>query len=254
MRAYLYFCAVLLGLCVGSFLNVVVHRLPRGTFFANARSVCPACGRRLPWYDLVPVISFLALRGKCRACQAGISPRYPIVELAGALLAAGALWNFGFDWRAPLAFAVCAVLLAVALIDAATMEIPDALVIALTPLAAAAVWAWRGEISLLERGIGLLAVSLPMFLLTLAIPGAFGGGDVKLMAVCGFLLGWQGALAAMFIAVLTGGSLAAYLMLTGKAKRGARIPFGPHLCLGVAASLFWGRALIEMYLGWFGFL
>lgn len=251
MEIYFYVCAAIFGLCIGSFLNVVIYRVPKGTFFANARSVCPVCGRKLSWFDLIPVFSWLALRGKCRTCKKRISPRYPIVELAAACMAVGSLRYFGYTWRTPLAFGVCAILLAVALIDADTMEIPDSLVIALIPLAIGSIWAWE-DVSLLERGIGLLAISLPMFLLSLVIEGAFGFGDVKLIAVCGFLLGWKCAVVAMFLAILTGGALAIYLMASGKRKKGAQIPFGPHLCMGIAVSLFWGKELIEIYLGLFG--
>lgn len=256
MQLYIYTVTAVFGLCIGSFLNVVIYRLPKGTFFANARSLCPSCGRQLSWFDLIPVFSWLALRGQCRTCKANISPRYLIVELSAAGLAVGSLWRFGYTALSPLAFGALAILLAVALIDLDTMEIPDALVIALTPLAIAAIWA-QPDVSWLSRVIGFFAVSLPMLGLTKLTDvwmgkEAFGGGDVKLIAVCGFLLGWQCVLAAMFIAILTGGGLSVYLLASGKSQRGAHIPFGPHLCFGVAAALFWGRQAIDLYLGLFG--
>ena len=260
LQIYIYTCAAVFGACIGSFLNVVVYRLPKGKFFANARSVCPACEHTLSWRDLIPVASYLALRGKCRHCGERISPRYPLVELATAALAVASLARFvTFNsqfatlhfLQSFTAFAVCAILLCIALTDADTMEIPTALLIALVPFAVGAVWVW-GEVPVLERGIGLFAISVPMFLLALAVKGAFGEGDMILIAVCGFLLGWKCVLLAMFLAIMAGGGYAAALLFTGKGKRRQQIAFGPYLCVGIAVSLFFGDAMIGWYLGLFG--
>jgi len=229
---------------------VVAYRLPKGTFFADKYSRCPSCGGRLRPRDLTPVFSWLILKGCCRYCPAAISPRYPAVEALCAVLAVLCVLRWGLSLYAVLAFGVLAVLLAVALIDHDTMEIPDSLNIALIPFATAAVWL-QGGVSPVSRAIGFFAVSLPMLLLALAISGAFGGGDIKLMAVMGFFLGWQGALLAFFTALLAGGSYAAYLLLSGKAKRGASIAFGPYLCFGSAVSMFAGGQIIGYYVSFF---
>jgi leader peptidase (prepilin peptidase)/N-methyltransferase len=238
------------GALIGSFLNVVVYRLPKKEFFATARSSCPFCGAVIKAYDLIPVISFILLRGKCRVCRARISVRYPLIELCGVGMALVCYFRFGFSWAALLSFWVFAVLLCVTLIDFDTREIPDALTIALVPAAVAAFWVFP-ETGWLSRLIGLAAVSLPMFILSRIIKGAFGDGDTLLMAVCGVLLGWQGAVCAFVIAVLLGGGYAVYLLLSGKSKLGAHIAFAPALCAGVAASLLWGREIIGAYLGLF---
>jgi leader peptidase (prepilin peptidase)/N-methyltransferase len=245
--AYFYFVLCLFGACVGSFLNVVVYRLPKGGFFGKARSYCPACGETLRPLDLVPVISFLALKGKCRTCGARISPRYPLVELACAGLTAAAFLRFGFSWQAPLVFFATAALVAVALVDLDTMEIPDSLCVALGVLALLHMLAVPGT-PLTGRIWGAFAVSLPMLLLALAIKGAFGGGDIKLMAACGFMLGLGATLTAFFVAAVAGGLHAGLLLLTGKAKRGSHIAFGPHLCLGVAVALYFGADILAWYL------
>ncbi|MDR1670075.1 MAG: prepilin peptidase [Oscillospiraceae bacterium] len=240
-----------LGSIFGSFLNVVVFRLPKKAFLSKARSYCPACGETIAWFDLIPVASWIALGGKCRRCKARISPRYPLVELFCGVLAPLCYLRYGFDWRLLIAFGVTLILLAVSLIDLDTMEIPDSLVIALVPFAAGAVWVWR-EVPLWERAVGLAAVSVPMLLLALLIEGAFGGGDIKLMAVCGFLLGFRNTLLAFMIALLIGGGIAIVLILTKRKKKGAHIPFGPPLCIGTAAALFFGTELITLYLGLYG--
>lgn len=243
---YLYFLLVLTGACIGSFLNVVIYRLPKGEFLAKARSACPACGKELQWFDLIPVVSYIRLRGRCRYCNAKISSRYPIVEAVCAVLAVLCFARFGLDLFVLISFGVSAILLAVALIDHDTMEIPDSLVIAIIPFAVFSVWGWP-EVSLTQRFIGFFTISAPMFLLTLIIHEAFGGGDIKLMAVCGFLLGWKNTLFAFFIALLLGGGYAIYLLASGKSRKGEHLAFGPYLCVGIVSAIFFGSEMINFY-------
>jgi len=247
MTAVIWIWIAAFGACIGSFLNVVIARLPKGGFLSKARSCCPECGRTIRWFDLIPVVSFFILKGRCRDCKARISPRYPIVEGAGALAAVFCFWMYGLELRAGLAFGVLMLLLTISLIDLDTVEIPDCLIIALIPFAAAAAFGWQ-DITVTERAIGFFAISLPMLLITLAVSGAFGGGDIKLMAVSGFLLGWKSALAALFIALLFGGGYAIFLMASGRRGRGEHMVFGPALCLGISASLLFGSEMIDFYL------
>ena len=247
---YIFFAVI--GTLFGSFLNVVISRLPeKGKFLSESRSKCPACGHVIRWYDLFPVLSWLFLMGKCRDCKASISPRYPLVEAAGALLVVASIWRFGFTLSAIQIYAVTMILLAIAVIDFNTSEIPDSLIIALIPCSIASIWL-QPEITLLSHIIGFFSVALPLLILTLIIPGAFGGGDIKLLAVCGFMLGWQLTLLSFFIALLLGGSYAIYLMLSGKRKRGEHMVFGPAICIGIAVSIYFGRIILDFYLQFFG--
>ena len=240
------------GACFGSFINAAALRYAKKESFVKGRSKCPHCGKTLQWVELIPVLSWLFLLGRCRGCKARISLRYPLAEIACALPAALCFLRFGFTWMTPLAFAVCALLLAISLIDAATMEIPNGLVIALIPLAIAAIWA-RPDVTLLQRGIGFAAVSLPMLLLALLITDAFGGGDIKLMAVCGFLLGWQNTLLAFLIGLIGGGGYGIALIISGKRGKHKHMAFGPYLSFGVAAAMLYGDEIISVYLGLYGF-
>jgi leader peptidase (prepilin peptidase)/N-methyltransferase len=269
------------GLVVGSFLNVLVYRIPRRLDFVRGFSFCPDCQHRLGPADLVPVFSYLALGRKCRYCHKPISPRYMLVELTAGVLALCA-WRafvprFGLaaaaapapNLSAPLLqanrwlagdaapilaavlwFAVLSILLVVALIDADTMEIPDGLNIALAVCGILAALVGP-EMALPARLIGALCVSVPLLVISLLIPGAFGGGDVKLMAAAGLLLGWQCTLLAAFIGIVIGGIWGVYLLASGKSGAKGHFAFGPALCVGIAVAMFFGDAIIGWYLGSF---
>ena len=242
----------MLGASAGSFINVAALRRSAGLSFITGRSHCPSCRRTLSWFELIPVLSWFLLLGRCRKCKARISPRYMLVELMGAIAAGLCFVRYWLSWSMLLSFGVAVILLAITMFDISTMEIPNGLIIALIPFAAAAFWV-QPDVALLERGIGFISVSVPMLILALLIDSAFGFGDVKLMAVCGFLLGWQNTVLAFFISVVTAGCLSIALILRGKAKKGAKIAFGPHLCLGVMAALLYGKEIISWYLSLFGF-
>ena len=237
--------AFLLGAALFSFMNVVAWRLPRGKNPLTGRSFCPQCGAALTAGDLVPVFSWLFLRGRCRHCRAPIPVRYLLVELLGGVLALGCRWRFGtaytlgeglfgMRWQGLLALALCGVLLSIALIDAETQLIPNRLNAAVAVLAVLNLLLsparWAGAL------IGMVCISVPMLLLCLAIPGAFGGGDIKLMAAAGLFLGWQHTLLAMFFGILGGGFYGMYLLAARKADKKDHFAFGPlrRHCAGAA--------------------
>lgn len=238
------------GSCIFSFLNVVIYRLPRKMDFVTGRSMCPSCGHRLGALDMIPVFGWALLKGKCRYCGAKISPRYAAVELLGGALAVLCLHAYGMSFRGPVAFLFLCILTVVSFIDIDTMEIPFSLVVA---AAAAGVLScpFFPEISLPERGIGVFCVSLPLFLLTVLVPGAFGGGDIKLTAACGIFLGWKLSLMALFFAVTGGGICGMWLLATKRKGKKDHFAFGPFLCAGMAIVLFAGEAVWNWYLGFF---
>lgn len=246
----------LLGAALFSFMNVVAWRLPRGMDPLKGRSVCPQCGHTLGAPDLVPVFSWLFLRGQCRHCGAHIPARYLLVELLGGVLALGCTWRygaayalpgglFGMSWAALLALAVCGILLSVSLIDAETQTIPDRLNLALAVCGAVSVLLSPAD--WLPHIIGALCVSVPMFLLCLVIDGAFGGGDIKLMAAAGLFLGWQNTLLAMFFGIVFGGMYGIYLLAAKKAGKKDHFAFGPFLCAGIVIAMLFGGPVLEWY-------
>jgi leader peptidase (prepilin peptidase)/N-methyltransferase len=246
----IYVLIFAIGATVGSFLNVLVYRLPRGLDFVKGFSFCPVCEHRLMPLDLAPILSWLFLKGRCRYCGTKISPRYILVETACG--AAGLfLWIFvPSHVHATLFFAVFCVLLTMALIDADTQTISDGLNIALGLLAVASIWIGP-EVDIQSRLIGLAVVSVPLFVISLVIEGAFGLGDVFLMISAGFLLGWRGALVAFFIGLIIGGVYGAFALARGKKGRKDHFAFGPCLAVGIFISLLTGDRIIDWYLLFF---
>lgn len=236
----------LLGLAIGSFLNVVVHRLPLGESFVKPRSRCVACGAAIAPYDNVPVVSWIALRGRCRRCGAPISARYPIVEaLTGATFAAVAAVR-GFDAELLLELPFAALLIAVAAIDLDHRVVPNRL------LLPAAGWAvaggaliWPGFLpEALGAGAGAFAFLL---VAALAYPAGMGMGDVKLAGVMGLYLGLS-VIPALAVAFLAGTAVGvAILVREGRSARKTGIPFAPFLALGGLVGLLAGDELISLY-------
>lgn len=244
---YLY--VFILGLVVGSFLNVVIYRLPQEISIAKGRSFCPHCKNPIKAHQNIPLLSYLFLRGRCANCGQKIPFRYPLVEGLTALLAMVSFFVFGFSMAFVIAFMTMALLVAIAFIDLDTMTIPNSLVIALI-LPAILSFFFFPEITLVSRLIGLVIVSVPMLLLTMIIPDAFGGGDIKLMAVAGFMLGFANTLLATFIALVIGGGIATYLLM--QKTRDKHMAFGPYLCIGIFVAQNGGGLIIDWYLRVFG--
>ena len=242
--------AVLLGLAIGSFLNVVIARLPAHRSLWGPRSACPGCGAALAWHDNLPVLSFVALRGRCRACGMRISWQYPLVEVVTALAFAMA-WNaFGPGIDALTAAVFSSALIAITAIDLRHQIIPD--VITLPGVVAGLVANLASQrVSWLESLAGIAVGGGLFFVIILASGGGMGGGDMKLGAMLGAFLGWKVVLFSLFVAVVLGGALALALLASGKRGRKDPIPFGPFLAAGGAVGFFWGERIVTWYLNGF---
>ncbi len=232
------------GLALGSFLNVVAARVPLHRSIVSPGSACMTCGHEIAWYDNVPLVSWLVLRGRCRACGAGIPVRYPAVELVTALLVAGSVWKFGLSGAAAVAAFFCAALVAVSATDLEHRIIPNRIVL---PAAAVVLAANTALHPSPEWAIGAVGASGFLFAAALAYPKGMGMGDVKLALLMGAALGRTVSVALMFgmVAALVPGI---YLLVRhGSAARKMRIPFGPFLALGSAIALFAGHPLLQAY-------
>lgn len=248
------FCA-LFGLCVGSFLNVVIARIPAGRSIAHPGSACPLCGVAIRWYDNLPVLSYIMLGGRCRACHAPISWRYPVVELICGALFAAAYLRFGPGTQLVATLVLLSTLIAITGIDVDHQIIPDVLSIpgiALGLLASLAPGAIGLRDSVLGTllGGGVFIVIIVASAIVLGQPG-MGVGDVKLGAMLGAFLGWKLVLLSILLSVLIGGPLAATLLATGRKGRKDPLPFGPFLAAGGVISLFCGDAVLAWYFAQF---
>ena len=235
------------GLIVGSFLNVVIVRLPEGRSLWFPRSSCPHCGTTIAWHDNIPVLSFIALRARCRACQGEIAWQYPVVEASTAGLFLAAFLVFGPTADFVVAALLLAALVAITAIDLAHQIIPDAITLPgiVVGVVASLVTA---RLSWLDSLLGVL-VGGGLFLAIIFLSGGgMGGGDMKLAAMLGAFLGWKIVLMSILIAVVVGGVWGLGLLASGLRGRKDPIPFGPFLALGGALSLFWGNQLLAWYL------
>jgi leader peptidase (prepilin peptidase)/N-methyltransferase len=234
------------ALAVGSFLNVVAARVPLQRSIVKPASACMSCGTELAWYDNVPLVSWLLLRGRCRNCGAAISWRYPAVELATALLVAGCFWKFGLTWDAAIASFFCAVLVVLSAIDIDRRIVPNKIVLPAAGIVLVAQTIVHPSVEWFLSGLG---ASMFLFLAALAYPRGMGMGDVKLALLLGFAVGRTVPIA------LFGGMVAALVPSAllfarhGPKARKMAIPFAPFLALGGVFALFAGRTALDWYLG-----
>jgi len=265
----------LLGLIVGSFLNVVVHRLPammerewksqcaelRGEeaptleplSLASPRSRCPRCGHPVGALENIPVLSWLLLRGRCSACKTSISPRYPFVETLTGVLSAFAAAHFGFGWQAAGAIVVIWCLIALTFIDFDTQLLPDSITLPL--IWAGLLFNLSGVFTDLQSAVvGAMAGYLTLWLVYWAFKLAtgkegMGYGDFKLLAALGAWLGWQMLPLIILLSSLVGAVVGIVLIVLARRGRNVPIPFGPYLAAAGVIALFWGKTLTQAYLG-----
>jgi leader peptidase (prepilin peptidase)/N-methyltransferase len=252
LGALIGLCA-LLGLAIGSFLNVVIYRVPQGLSVVTPRSACPSCGTPIAERDNIPVASWLLLRGRCRQCHEPISLRYPLVELACAGLFAGTAARFGYDWTLPAFLVLFAGLLALSIIDIETLLLKkivwplSGLVAALLLVAAALTGRWHDLLVGAVCGAAWFAV---FFVMNLASPRLLGFGDVRLSPVLGLALGWLGVryvLLGFFAANLIGAVIGIALIVGKRMNRQQMMPYGVFLALGCAVAVFAGPEILRPF-------
>ena len=251
-----------LGASIGSFLNVVIYRLPAGLSLLHPPSRCPKCLNKLKPYDNVPVLGWLWLKGKCRYCKTNISPRYPIVEAATGILFVMVFWKFQFSPFTIGYWAFCSWLLALSLIDWDTMTLPGALtksglvlgLIFQISIGFVTEASWLGVMEQLIFGIGGGILGLWLFD-SISIFGSIvygkpvmGAGDAKLAAMMGAWLGWKYLLVAAFLSCFLGALVGGGAILLSRHQMGQKMPFGPFLALGAVISAFSGEAILSSYL------
>lgn len=253
---YAVLCGVIFGLLAGSFLNVVIWRVPRAESIVRPPSACPGCGAAIRGRDNIPVLSWMLLRGRCRDCSTAISRRYPLIEASTGLLFGVVVWHFGVTWAALAYLYLTAIGVALTMIDLDTRRLPNVIVLPAYPitlvLLAVASWSTGEWGALLRAGLGGVILYGFYFVMMVAVPNGMGFGDVKLAGVLGAYLAWLGwgelAIGA-FAAPVLGGVYAMVLLATKRAHRKSGIPFGPWMVLGATVGIAAGAQLWRSYLG-----
>ncbi len=255
MEIFFVFCAVVFGLIWGSFLNVCIYRMPKEESVVFPRSYCPNCKHPIAFYDNMPILSYILLRGKCRHCSAPISIRYPVIEAISGLIWGIAVWRHGISLPALIEIVFFSILLLSTAVDFAHRIIPDEASVggALAGLVLSFLYPQlHGQSShlwgLFWSFVGLLAGGALVYLV--AIVGelifkkeAMGGGDIKFQAMVGAFLGWQCAIAAFFIATFIGAIMGIYILIRYKDNT---LPFGPCLALSALICYLWGERLLSL--------
>lgn len=245
--------SVVVGLSIGSFLNVVVHRVPLGQSLARPRSACPGCGNAIAARDNIPVLSWVLLGGRCRHCRNSISLRYPVVEAGTAALFAAVALRYGWSWATPAVDAFVAGLLALACVDLEHYRLPRRIVYVTALLSGAFLLvasATSGRWGRLESAAACAAVAFGLFwVINRMNPRWLGYGDVRLAGVIGLVLGWLGpdyALVGFLVANFAGVVVAAVLMAMGRMKRRTPMPYGVFLAAGSLATVLVGTPVVQL--------
>ena len=244
-----YIIIFIFGITIGSFLNVCIYRIPLRESIVTAPSHCMTCGRKLKWYDMVPVFSWLVLGGKCRNCKSKISVQYPIIEGVNGILYVMICAVNGLEWSSVIYCFMASALLVLSIIDWRTYEIPFGINVFLFVLGVAMTILDRGNLA--EHLIGMICVSGLLGILYLLTGGrAIGGGDIKLMFACGLILGWKLILLAFFLGCIIGSVV--HIIRMSVKKAGRMLAMGPYLSAGILLAALWGNAWINWYLSLLG--
>lgn len=239
----------LIGLLVGGFLNVVICRIPLKESIVFPGSHCPQCQIRLRWYELIPIVSYVIQKGKCRTCGSSISIRYPLVEFFSACIF-GLLYNYlGFNMRMITVVCFTSILIPVVCIDLQYQIIPDKLNLTGGILGLLAVTI--AKITLVDALLGAFLGGGIMLLIAVISRGGMGGGDIKMVAWMGLFLGWKMILLSLFLSFITGGLGSFCLIVLGIKKRKDFIPFGPFLAIGGFAAYVFGDQILQWYIARF---
>ncbi|MCL2761126.1 MAG: prepilin peptidase [Desulfuromonadales bacterium] len=249
---FFYIFAFIFGAVVGSFLNVCIYRIPEKKSIVSPPSACPKCGNYIRWYDNIPVISFLILRGKCRFCKAPVSWRYPLIEALNGILTLLLFVKFGLSITFVAYFILSSALVTISFIDFDHQIIPDE--ISLSGIVIGFIFSffipglgWLNSLlGILIGGGILLAVAYGYQFLT--GKDGMGGGDIKLLAMLGAFLGWKAVLFIIFSSSLVGAVVGIIIMIVQKKDRKLAIPFGPYLALGALLYVFFGETVIAWYM------
>jgi leader peptidase (prepilin peptidase) / N-methyltransferase len=253
MTIFLVF-SFILGLIVGSFLNVCIYRIPRNLSIVSPGSACPSCNEPIKPWDNIPLISYIMLMGKCRHCGQKISLKYPAIELLNGLLYAAVFLKYGAGWGLPLFFLFVSAMVVITFIDLDFQIIPDSITLPGIAIGIAAAeflvtdpFSANANLGFFESLIGCAAGYISFYIIAVLSRGGMGGGDVKMMAMVGAFTGWKGVFLTTLIGSVTGSVIGIGLMIFSGAGRKTKVPFGPFLALGSLVTLFFGGVILDWF-------
>ena len=245
------FVVVIFGMCIGSFINVCIYRIPQKKSIVSPGSMCPSCMSTIRFYDNIPVFSYLLLKGKCRYCGVRISPRYPLVEILCGAFAYLIYQKFGITIEGLIWYTFTSVLLLITYIDIDHQIIPDVITLPGIPIAFLASL-FLPQTSWLDSVLGVLLGGGSLYLVAVVYTlvtkkEGMGGGDIKLLALIGAVIGWKGVLFTIFLASLIGAASGILIMILQKKNFKLAVPFGPFLSIGAISYIFFGSELTNWY-------
>jgi leader peptidase (prepilin peptidase)/N-methyltransferase len=243
--------AFILGLCIGSFLNVCIYRIPASKSIVSPGSTCMSCNQPIRFYDNIPVISYLLLRGRCRYCKTPFSLRYPLIELLSGLFALGVFLRWGLSLESLIYYGFIAVLVVITFIDIDHYIIPDVISLPGIPVGVIASF-FLPEMTFKASILGLLMGGGILFAVAwayehIAHKEGMGGGDIKLLAMIGAFIGWKGVLVTLFTGSIVGTLAGGVVMIYTRSSLKLKIPFGPFLAIGAMMHIFFGQELLNWY-------
>ncbi len=250
MEAVIKVYITILGLFIGSFLNVVGLRIPRGESIVTPPSHCPSCHTRLGILDLIPAVSFVFLRGRCRHCGVKISPLYALFELITALLFVYSYIVIGLQLELIIAWAFISILVAITISDLHTKLIPNKIIFPSMIFFLILRW-FTNPLPYTDYLIGFLVGGGIFYMIAIASKGGMGGGDIKLLAMIGLVLGWKLTLITIMLSSLIGLLFSGILLIQGKIKRREPVPFGPYISLAAIITYYWGIEIMDWYINLF---
>jgi leader peptidase (prepilin peptidase)/N-methyltransferase len=245
MTFYLYTLVFITGIFIGSFLNVCIYRIPEEKSIVSPPSSCSECGHRLGFLDLIPVLTYVFNRGRCRYCGAKYSIQYPIIEFLNGVLYLLVFFKYGFEWISVMHCITISLLIVIFMIDLRYKIIPDSLVI-FGLLYTIIISIMLIDINIWDKIFGFL-FGFFLFLIIALVTNAMGGGDIKLMGVLGLNFGLKGIIFITIFSFVIGAVISLGLLITKKATRKDQIPFGPFIAISAVTYIFWGNEIINLY-------
>lgn len=245
----MYFWVLILGLCIGSFLNMCIYRIQKEESIAFPGSHCTRCGHELKAYELVPVLSYIFLRGRCRKCKDKISIKYPLIEILNALLYLLLFGKYGFSFNFVFYCLLTSLLIVISIIDLESKYIYSSttLVGVLLAIIYITIGSYLGEIKILNSLLGGL-IGYGIIFLIVSLTGGMGNGDADIAGICGLFVGIKGVLVTLFLAIILGGIVASIVLILKFKDRKSEIAFGPYIAMGTLMCIFMGERLLVLYM------